>query len=61
MSTARPAGQPRVTMTKDQFLSEIGELRGVGTHFVLGNVASSIPSKQRAAAIAAAKAAGYGK
>lgn len=61
MSTTNPAGKPRATMTKDQFLDEIGALKGDGVHFILGFVASSIPSRERAAAIAAAKKAGYGK
>ena len=61
MTTPKTAGKPRTTMTKDQFLAEIGALKGDGVHFILGYVASSIPSKQRADAIAAAKNAGYGK
>ena len=61
MATAQPAGRPRPTMTKDKFLDEVGELKTEGAQFVLGWVARSIPSRTRAAAIAAAKAAGYGR
>lgn len=60
MTTTKPAGKPRATMTKAQFLDEIDALKGAGVHFVLGYVANAIPSKERAAAIAAAKNAGYG-